>query len=80
MAAFASATKGRYYCDHCEGKVSKTLYFTHKQLYYNSATEEWIKSANAIGVSEDESEEDFTFSDSDNGMCTYTVLYNGSMW
>jgi hypothetical protein len=23
---------GRYYCNHCDEKVSKTLYFAHKKL------------------------------------------------
>ena len=36
--------KGRYYCGHCEEKISKTLNFKHKRLYYNPDSEEWTLS------------------------------------
>ena len=71
MAEAAVPNHERYYCNHCEEKVSKTLYFTHKQLYYDHTTEEWIKrddEENQSGVA------DFTFSDSDNGMCSTIII------
>lgn len=39
----ASSVSKRYYCGHCEEKISKTLYFKHKKLYYDAVTKEWMK-------------------------------------
>ena len=54
-------TKRIYYCGHCNEKVSKTLYFQHKRLYYSSRTHKWKR---------DEvpscSKSSFSFSDTEN--------------
>ena len=34
----------RFHCDHCGEKISKTLYYQHKRLYYSSSTNSWRKS------------------------------------
>lgn len=31
------------YCDHCDDYISKTLYYQHKRLYYDSMTKTWSK-------------------------------------
>ncbi len=54
--------ENRFYCEHCGEKVSKTLYYQHKKLYYTADRQHWERKTN------DESfhlasEEDFTFSD-----------------
>lgn len=52
----------RYFCGHCNRKVSKTLYFTHKKLYYDVQSQEWISGAQDGAHDE---VQDFAFSDSD---------------
>ena len=50
-----------YYCNHCQEKLSKTLYYAHKRLYYDAVLNEW-----AIQPSEERIDENsFKFSDSD---------------
>ena len=39
----------RFHCGHCGEKVSKTLYYQHKRLYYSSAFNTW-RSADDSGV------------------------------
>jgi hypothetical protein len=31
----------RFHCGHCGEKISKTLYYQHKKLYYSSSTNSW---------------------------------------
>lgn len=31
----------RFHCGHCGEKISKTLYYQHKKLYYSSSTNTW---------------------------------------
>lgn len=31
----------RYHCGHCNEKVSRTLYFQHKKLYYSASEKTW---------------------------------------
>lgn len=43
----------RYYCGHCEQKLSKTLFFQHKKMYFDKATNTWRKER-IITVGDDE--------------------------
>ena len=56
--------EGRFYCEHCGEKVSKTLYYQHKKLYYTVDKQQWEKNSDEVshGVASKE-DEDFTFSD-----------------
>ena len=69
MASFSE--KGRYYCNHCGEKVSKTLYYAHKKLYYDVTLKQWrsgVACTSGTGgqCAKDKNEHDnFTFSDSD---------------
>ena len=38
---FGMETGKRFYCGHCDEKISKTLYYQHKRIYYNSKTHKW---------------------------------------
>ena len=60
--------KGRYYCGHCQEKISKTLYFTHKRLYYNCDTGEWVRKCDLEPASPEPIIEEFTFPDDDNSV------------
>ncbi len=31
----------RYYCPHCKKRISKTLYYEHKRLFYNVKGRIW---------------------------------------
>lgn len=64
IARASNTRKGRYYCGHCEEKISKTLYFRHKRLYYNPDSEEWI-SSKETQVDNNDMVVDFTFHDDD---------------
>ena len=33
----------RFHCDHCGEKISRSLYFEHKKLYYSSTSNTWKK-------------------------------------
>ena len=35
------AMEKRFHCGHCGEKISKTLHFQHKRLYYSSSTRSW---------------------------------------
>ena len=52
----------RYYCGHCKERVSKTLYFNHKRLYYDPSLQQWKNDAQEAKRDEDQ---EFTFSDSE---------------
>ena len=65
--------KGQYYCGHCDEKVSKTLYYAHKKLYYNAESNQWMSSGSSdyrcLGqdtVKKAQLHDNFTFSESDN--------------
>ena len=63
----------RFHCQHCGEKVSKTLYYQHKRLYYSSASNTWRSNQDthdADGAAQSEtprlaSREEFSFSDSE---------------
>ncbi len=55
----------RFHCEHCKEKISKTLYYQHKQLYYSSATNSWTCD---IAASGHRAEEEFSFSDDEMGI------------
>lgn len=56
----------RFYCEHCGEKISKTLYYQHKGLYYSTATRMWQK---ALAANSDDEraicEDEFKFSDTE---------------
>lgn len=63
-----------YYCGHCKEEVSKTLYYQHRKLFYDSELNIW-----ADCTSEDprtvDSETDFSFnSESDTGVGEYIII------
>ena len=33
----------RYFCGHCDKKVSKTLLFEHRKLFYDKLAKQWRK-------------------------------------
>lgn len=50
LAAMASVTGSEgnsfrklYLCKHCNQRVSKTLYYRHKRLYYDRSLKSWQK-------------------------------------
>ena len=51
----------RFYCGHCDEKVSKTLYYQHKKLYYCSTNKSWIRPSRTTSP---DPPEDFRLSDS----------------
>ena len=53
----------RFHCDHCNEKISKTLYFQHKRIYYNPSTQSWKKSRISIPSDGDTDVDEFIFSD-----------------
>ena len=60
----------RFHCEHCGEKVSKTLYYQHKRLYYSSSSNTWKRRDDTDGASEAQRpgcviREDFCFSDSE---------------
>ena len=55
-----------YYCNHCGERVSKTLYYAHKKLYYDATLNKWdTGTAPASDMEEHMHHDDFRFSDSD---------------
>ena len=44
--------RSKHFCGHCNKKLSKTLYFKHKKLYYNSRNKCW-RSKRAFLCSDD---------------------------
>ena len=59
----------RFHCQHCNKKISKTLYYQHKKGYYSSATSSWVTHDDETGKTSAshtscEDQSDFTFSDS----------------
>lgn len=54
----------RFHCDHCGEKISKSLYFEHKKLYYSRTSNTWDK-ISAPSPEIGESYEDFSFPDHD---------------
>jgi hypothetical protein len=43
MATSTVKERKRLYCGHCEDYVSKTLYYKHKQIYYDDRSKKWSK-------------------------------------
>lgn len=40
--------KKRYYCEHCDEYLSRTIYFKHKQLYFDVNTKKWKSSSEEV--------------------------------
>ena len=38
-------------CGHCHALLSKTLYYTHKQLYFNPELQQWTQQKNNESLS-----------------------------
>ena len=41
MAANKKSSNKRVFCPHCEDFVARSLYYEHKQLYYDSSNKKW---------------------------------------
>ena len=39
----SSKQRKLYFCGHCEERISKTLYFKHRRIYYDNRTKQWAK-------------------------------------
>lgn len=69
VVGVAEMMENRFYCEHCGEKVSKTLYYQHKKLYYTVDKQQWKKTpdeeAHHEAINEDE---DFTFSDHEDSL------------
>ena len=53
-----------YHCDHCGEKVSKTVYYQHKKLYYDKTSETWMQQEDTSSATTDvNTMNDFCFSD-----------------
>ncbi|XP_064388033.1 uncharacterized protein LOC135342897 [Halichondria panicea] len=52
----------RFHCEHCNEKISKALYYQHKQLYYSSAANSWTCDLTP-GHDIHRAEQEFSFSD-----------------
>ena len=56
----------RFYCEHCGEKISKTLYYLHKRLYYSTATRIWQKATDSDdAVQICKVDDEFKFSDTE---------------
>ena len=69
-------SRKKYFCDHCNALVSKTLYFKHKKLFYDSHLKIWKSKRIAPTTEEEfvlnddpveEAEELLTYEGSDTG-------------
>ena len=83
----SSQDNSRFYCEHCGEKISKTLYYLHKKLYYSVDTNMWQKITNSADDQQcnDAECDEFTFSDSestthDHGMLLSMSLYMCIVW
>ena len=61
-----------YHCDHCGEKVSKTVYYQHKKMYYDKTTEIWTQREDTSSATKDVDTvmNDFCFSDDSDGIQT----------
>ena len=57
----------RFHCGHCNEKVSKTLYYQHKKLYYSCTDKVWSKTTSPDVDGEPSQTEDVRLSDTDDG-------------
>ena len=71
-----------YHCEHCGEKVSKTVYYQHKKLYYDKTTGIWKRQESCDtppgGTDRDTLMNDFCFSDDDmqtDGKNYYSIQY-----
>ena len=62
-------------CGHCGEKISRTLYYQHKKLYYSTATKTWKKRDDLVKWPDLEQYDEFTFSDTESGSMT---IYEGT--
>ena len=74
----------RYFCGHCKEKISKTLYYRHKRLFYDATNRQWRSEYEAetpVKVADSSHDgwkgADFTFSDSEgiNSECVYDLAH-----
>ena len=56
----ANVKTKRYLCGHCNEWLSKTSYYNHRKLYYDTKARNW--STNCVGRDDDDWE-DFRFGD-----------------
>ena len=54
--------ESRFFCGHCGEKISRSLYFQHKKLYYTPESQQWERT---LQNEHDSVQEDFTFSDNE---------------
>ena len=53
----------RFHCQHCNEKISNTLYYQHKRRYYSNTWQEDDQFSKLEGPESCRLEEDFVFSD-----------------
>jgi len=41
MHAVSEMQTKRYFCGHCHQNLSKTVFYKHRRLYFNSRSKEW---------------------------------------
>ena len=71
MASSSSTSKKVYYCEHCKQELSKTLFFSHKKLYYNTRLRKWQKQRVKVV------ERDFTlFESGGGGECSDEFIFS----
>lgn len=51
----------RFHCEHCGEKISRSLYFEHKRLYYSSTSGTWKKELFTANAAAEQQFEDFVF-------------------
>ena len=70
-----------YRCEHCGERLSKTVYYQHKKLYYNKSTRRWLQRKTGDATSKvqpprdgDRTMSDFQFSDDEDMQATSEYL------
>lgn len=64
----------RFHCDHCGEKISKSLYYEHKKIYYSPTSKTWDNDL-VLSPQIGELYEDFSFSDHDDNDGIVTMLF-----
>ena len=62
----------RFHCGHCSQKISKTLYYEHKKLYYSTVENVWVKKTKIDSTND--LQEEFDFSDTDGELHKLTLV------
>ena len=56
----------RFFCGHCGERVSRSLYYRHKKLFYSNSEGKWRKNEEHTTASSDtDGYQEFSFSDSE---------------